>query len=437
MYIPGGRPRLRHRRQLLTVLLVVVTSLIILSLGTTQVALGAKVKLTWLSAMWEINDQFHRDMVAEFNAMQDEIEVELETIASNSQQAEAVLLRVAAGTPPDIVDFHPNYFYNIAKEGILLNLSPVLAQDPDFNLNDFYKPVLDSLTVDGKLYGIPQRISYYNLYYNADFFSAAGLPFPAVNWFDPNWTWETYRQAAGKLSRDTNGDGVFDVVGSVFSTATGQIVSWLAQGGARLFDDNYTELTLDTQAGINTLRYLADLITSGVSRTGSWNDFVAGKAAMLHETPAVAQLIRDANFFYAWDVAAFPQGPAGPATALQPVPYAIVASSNHLEEAVVFFKYFFSREMSMRQSAAGITVQPRRSVVTSSSFRTQLGVKNADAILQALDVAVPIPSHNRNFVAINSAIKSMLGKVFKGEVAPHLAVEGIKSQVAALLAEGK
>ena len=114
---------------------------------------------------------------------------------------------------------------------------------------------------------------------------------------------------------------MFDVVGSIFNTGyRPDSIPGLAQGGARLFDDNYTELTLDTQAGINTLRYLADLITSGVSRIDSRNDFVAGKAAMLHETPAMAQLIRDANFSYAWDVAAFPQGPAGPATALQPYP---------------------------------------------------------------------------------------------------------------------
>ncbi len=398
---------------------------------------GEKVKVTWLTTMWKINEQFHQAIVDEFNNMQNHIVVEMEPIASNAQQADAILMRVAAGTPPDMVDFHPNYFYSFVKGGILQDLNPLLTRDPGFNLADFYKPVMDSVTVNGKLYAIPQRISYYHLYYNVDYFQSAGVKVPAADWQDKAWNWDAYRQAADKLSRDANGDGVFDQVGGVFSSITGQIVYWLAQGGASLFDAGYTKLTLNTPAAIDTMRYLAEGMTRGVMRWGVWNDFAAGKSAMLNETPAVIQLIRQANMAYNWEVAALPQGPAGPATALQPVPYALIASSQHQNEAAEFFRYLFSREGSARQSAAGIIVQPRRSVVTSSAFQSGLGLKNSRAVIQALDFATPIPSNNMKFVDISNAISNMIRTVASGQSAPAAAVAAIESNINALLAEGR
>jgi len=344
---------------------------------------------------------------------------------------------VAAGTPPDIVDFHPNYFYGMARDGILLDLSELLGNDPAFDLNDFYKPVLDALTVKGKLYGIPQRISYYHLYYNADFFGAAGLHPPAADWLDRSWNWEAYLQAARKLSIDQDGDGVIDRAGGTFGQVIGHLVYWFAQGGTGLFDPDYTRLNLGSSQGIETLRYLADGFSHGAFRWGPWNDFASGKTAMLNETPAVIQLLRDAKMAYGWEVAALPQGPAGPATSLQPVPYALIATSPHKEEAAEFFKFMFSKEMSQRQSAAGIIIQPRRSVVTSPAFRQGLGVANAKAVLDALNYATPIPNHLQNFTTISNTIFSMVNKVCAGQMAPQQAMASIEDQIAALLAEGR
>lgn len=419
-----------------------LSRLILLVLGLVvfvgAVAGAEPVKITWLTTMWKINPEFHEAIVEEFNSMQDRIVVEMQPIASNGEQAEALLLQVAAGNPPDIVDFHPNYFYGFVRQGILLDLNPILSKDPDFDLDDIYEPVRESLTVDGKLYGIPQRISYYHLYYNADHFNEAGIAVPAADWTDASWNWDTYRQAAGRLSRDTNGDGALDRIGGVFSGAVGNTVGWLAQGGARLFDKEYRELTLDTPEAIRTLEYLADGMTRGVFRIASWRNFAASEASMLFETPAVANLIRQSDMSSSWEVGALPQGPAGPATALQPVPYALVASSPHQAEAAEFFKFLFGKEGSLRQSTAGLIVQPRRSVATEEINRAVGPPFNVKSVYQALDFATPIPNHNQKFPEIQGIIsKTLTGQVYTGEMNPTAAVASIKSQIDALLAEGR
>ena len=402
-------------------------------------AAGAEpVKITWLTTMWKINAEFHEVIVEEFNSMQDRIVVQMDPISSNAEQAEAFVLRVAAGQPPDIVDFHPNYFYGFVRQGLLLDLGPILSRHPEFDLDDIYVPVRESLTVDGKLYGIPQRISYYHLYYNVDHFNEAGVAVPASDWTDPSWNWDAYRQAAGRLSRDTNGDGVLDRVGGTFTGAIGNLVGWLAQGGARLFDPGYTTLALDSPEAIRTLEFIADGMTRGVFRIATWQVFAGDQSSMLFETPAVANLLRESGMTSRWEVGPLPQGPAGPATALQPVPYALVAASPHQAEAAEFFVYLFGKEGSLRQSGAGLIVQPRRSVALEEIARAQGPPFNVRAVYQALDFATPIPSNNEKFPEIQGVItRALTGQIYSGQAPPATAIAGIESQVEALLAEGR
>jgi hypothetical protein len=138
--------------------MLVVSCLLMLGASSVQ---AAKVKITWMTTMWKVNEPLHLQIIDEFNGSQDRIEVTMEPIASNDAEAETILLRIAAGTPPDMVDFHPRYFYPFVRNGVLVDIEPFLKEDKRFGLDDFFPAVLESMRVGGTLYGLPQRISVY------------------------------------------------------------------------------------------------------------------------------------------------------------------------------------------------------------------------------------------------------------------------------------
>ncbi|MGI6608970.1 MAG: ABC transporter substrate-binding protein [Limnochordia bacterium] len=413
--------------------MLVVSCLLMLGASSVQ---AAKVKITWMTTMWKVNEPLHLQIIDEFNGSQDRIEVTMEPIASNDAEAETILLRIAAGTPPDMVDFHPRYFYPFVRNGVLVDIEPFLKEDKRFGLDDFFPAVLESMRVGGTLYGLPQRISVYHLYYNIDQFDGAGVAVPSPSWSDARWNWEAYRQAAGKLTKDADGDGVYERVGASIGGIVEQLLPWIWQGGASLFDRDYQTLTLDSAEGIGTLDYLAEGLRAGVFRQEGWQGFQAGNAAMHLNIPTVMTTYLQTTIFR-WDLAALPRGSAGAATVIQPIPYGLVANSKHLPEAAEFFRFFFSRDISRRQSENGIVMQPRRSVTASSAFMPNPPPHNKISLLEALEYARPVPSHNLKFPDITSVIVRTLSQVWTGKADSRTAVASMKQQVNALLAEGR
>ena len=401
-----------------------------------QVAFAQSTTVKWLTVMAVVDEAFHRAVVEEFNDSQQRIEVEMELIANDTLQREQIVLRVAAGTPPDVVDVNPMFFYQLVKDGILEEIERYLAPYPAFQLDDFYPAVLDSLRVDGKLYGVSQRISIYHLFYNADMFNAAGLTPPSASWSDPRWDWAAFREAAGKLSQDVNGDGTLEVVGASVSNALEYMLPFVWQAGGRLFSEDYSRLALNSNEALAAVEYLADGRRRGIFQSRGVDQFIARTAAMHADIPPRLIALRSQADFN-WDVAAFPMGPAGSATVIQPIPYGIVASSPNKEEAAEFLRFLFSVDMSRRQSEQGIIVQPRRSVVSSDAFIPDPPPANKETIIEALAVARPIPNLNVKYPEIREVIQDALTPVWEGRMDARVAIAGIEGQVSALLAEGR
>ncbi len=86
-----------------------------------------------------------------------------------------------------------------AKNGWLVNLSPLLAQDPSYDTSDLLKPIASSLTYNGGLYGLPFYGESSMVYYRKDLFKAAGLTMP----LHPTWT--QIASFAAKLNNPSKG----------------------------------------------------------------------------------------------------------------------------------------------------------------------------------------------------------------------------------------
>jgi len=413
--------------------------LLTMLLGTAvAAAANERVHLTFLSYFSIHNRDLAQQVVDEFNASQDRIEVELQLAAGNTlQHAEEIQVRTASGVAPDIFDVHPAQFYQFMADGLFLDLTPALERDPAFNLSDFHPSVLESVKLNGKIFALPQRISMYVLLYNKDMVAAAGVPAPSASWSDAAWNWDAMRSAGRFLRADTDGDGTMDRFGTAISTGVHQkFLPFIWQAGGRLFDPDYTQLTLDRPEGLEAIEYVRTGYEEGVFTTGGIAQLVNGQVAMTVEIPPTMVQLRE-NASFEWEVAALPMGPAGAATTMQPVPYGVAATTKHPEEALEFFKYLHSTEVGIRETVNGILLQPRRSVVTSEAFTSNPPPSNVQTFVQALEVARPAPALNLNYSQAVNRINQALAPVWRGEADARAALEGVKDAVATLLQEGK
>lgn len=415
-----------------------VAAAFLAALASVQAAAQSRVELTFLSYFAIHNEALARQVVDDFNARQDRIYVDLQIASGGTTaHAEEILVRTAAGVAPDIFDVHPAQFYDFMNRGLFYDLTQALERDAEFNLDDFHPSVLESVKLNGKIYALPQRISMYVLFYNADMVAGAGLAPPSPRWDDPAWDWEALRTAGRFLRADTSGDGAIDRYGVAISTAVNmKLLPFIWQGGGDIFDRDYTELTLDQPEALRAIEFVRNGYQEQVFGTGGVAQLIRGQTAMAVDIPPTMNNLRE-NASFDWDVAALPMGPAGNATTMQPVPYGIAATTKHPQEALEFFKYLHSVEVGMLESQNGILLQPRRSVVTSSAFAPTPPPYHPETFLQALEVARPVPDKNLNFAQIMNVVNSALSPVWRGEVDARTALAGVKEVVAALLAEGK
>ena len=73
-------------------------------------------------------------------------------------------------------------FYDLATRGLLMDLGPFIAKDPDFDPNNFLPGVFESARVNGIQYAAALLRMGADRYYNRTWFQQAGLPDPQPGW---------------------------------------------------------------------------------------------------------------------------------------------------------------------------------------------------------------------------------------------------------------
>ena len=64
-----------------------------------------------------------------------------------------------------------------------------------YRLSDFYKPLLNSASRDGKWLTVPFAPTPIVVFYNKEWFDQANVAYP-----DPNWTWEDFSDIGSTAS---------------------------------------------------------------------------------------------------------------------------------------------------------------------------------------------------------------------------------------------
>lgn len=98
-----------------------------------------------------------------------------------------------------------------SMQGTLLDLTDLIASDPQVSTNDYLDVIVDALEINGRIFALPTSINTSLLYYNKALFNASADAIRSALSLQPtdsvypqvNWTYEDYVKAGVALSKYT------------------------------------------------------------------------------------------------------------------------------------------------------------------------------------------------------------------------------------------
>jgi multiple sugar transport system substrate-binding protein len=107
-----------------------------------------------------------------------------------------VLRTLSAGTAPDIFYVDLYWAETVAKTGLVQPLDEYLADSEILSKGDLIPVLVDSYTIDGKLYAVSKDFNSLVIFYNKDMFDAMGVPYPSDD--------DTWATLLGKIAQVNN-----------------------------------------------------------------------------------------------------------------------------------------------------------------------------------------------------------------------------------------
>jgi len=320
-------------------------------------------------------------LAQEFMKQHPDIGVIYEASPANWQEISGkIFAEFASGDAPDVLEG----VAGLAERGLLLDLDPLIARDSkEIDFSDFYEPSVEPSPLDDRRYGLPvYGMLIVVLFYNKDLFDSAGIPYP-----DASWTWQTFVDAAKRLTLDTDGDGYTDVYGcNVFLTSVSGQGPIMWSYGCDYLNREMNKVTVNCPECVEAFQMLYDLrwkhnvlprVSEGREGAPTLMLFSAGRFAMEVTHAALIRDLRAAGHKIRWDVAPVPKGPRGRATRFGSYPLSIASTTKHPEEAWELLKFLaspFAMRTRLRMGSAAFT-PARRSVAESPDY---LGVTPPD-----------------------------------------------------------
>jgi multiple sugar transport system substrate-binding protein len=306
----------------------------------------------------------------DFEAANPGVDVRVEGIPGAGEYVQKMLLHFVAGTQPDVMVVDASSAAVFVNNGLLADLSPYIAKDPDVALEDYYPNVVDIARREDKVYAIPGDFTPMVLYYNKDLFDEAGLPYP-----DGSWDFEEFIQTAKRLTNRSKGRHGF-----VFSNWMPGWIMWLWNNGGDVLspDGSRARGFLDSDQNVETVSWIRDMIlvhkvAPTLSETASTGVdlFANGQAAMAISGHWAmigyknAPKGPDGKPKINWQrlgVAPLPHNTPQSHTVMYEAGFAMPRNSPNPELGWKLIKMWTSREFQAKYNASGIAICARKDV---------------------------------------------------------------------------
>lgn len=330
--------------------------------GLPQVGRSREIILTYWG-LWEPEGVI-KEVIAEWEKENPDIKVSYVQQTSREYR-ERLQSALARGEGPDIFRFHNTWLPMLKNE---LDPMPAEVMDASTFERVFYPVVTSSLRSGVNYLGLPLEIDTLALFYNQDFFSAAGV--------SPPQTWDDLRQAAYRLTIRNEG-GEIQRAGVAMGT-TGNVWHWSDILGLMMLQ-NGADLTNPTGSlAEDALTYYT--IFSKTDRV--WNDtlpssilaFATGKAAMIFGFSWDVFEVKSLNANLNFKVVPVPQLPGNEINWASFWVEGVAQKSENTQEAWDFLKFLSSKEIMEKlyqaQSKVRLFGEPYSRVEMAGSLQT-------------------------------------------------------------------
>lgn len=275
-------------------------------------------------------------------------------------------------------------------------VAKIASRDPEFDWSDFLAGSKTAATYDGKLSGIPYRITTGIMVYQKEILAKAGFDrFPS--------TFAEFEKAA--LAVSTPPDRfAFGLMGKQGSGLYTTLASWLYSAGGRLVDFKGGEIFINRPEAVTALQFLADLVVKHkVSppevTTWEYDDIIAGgqrdRYVMAQTFAPYMTLMNDANNSrtagrWAGSVVPGHTDAAQSRTWIDGHFLGVPRYTKNADWSIEFIRMACSRQWQLRSMERG-NAPPRGSVLRNPEMAAKLGWPPVAA--QAIETGIPTPAH--------------------------------------------
>ncbi len=263
---------------------VLISILVIAFAGVT----AAQVELeVWHSLSPDFGAPEFERFGEEFNALQDDIVVNVVYTGGYTDTLRRAEAALAAGNPPAISMFEQTRGAGFVDAEAMLPLDDLIARDPDTDVGDFFERLLTICTMDGQLWCIPFNTSTPLIYYNADMFRDAGLD-PDT---DVPTTWDELMEVGRAIAQ-------YDDAGELTRWAFGMRTNpgwmfdaWLGQAGGSFLNEAGDEFVFNDEHALEMAEFWLQMIEEDVAvamtTAQTYDEFFAGNQAMVFQSTAL------------------------------------------------------------------------------------------------------------------------------------------------------
>lgn len=370
------------------------------------------------------------ELMAERFEAETGIKVEVEVGPGGAAYREQVTVRTAGGVAPDVMDFNPGQAAVLIKEGLFEDLRPYIEKS-DIDMSQYPPVAIEGMTApDGTMWGFAVSLLPIPVYFNVDMFEQAGLMNPIQ--LGDDWTWDTYLASARALTiRDGEGNPIqFGTIDQRFRWE--QVVH---QAGGMVYDRHVfpTESRFNSPEVLAGIEFRMQMYNEGLIATtgGVW----AGNTALtMIDAPTIINKFKGG---FRMDVALQPKGPGGRGGVVNPDGFQIHSHSKNKEAAWKWIEYLVTNEEGLMEFAV---LTGRLPSLRSAMLRyEEVGLARNEltpnwfALIETTFSPDAYPPYVVPSLAVRDAVNAAFDGIWKGTVAPQIALTQLHEQVTAIL----
>ena len=386
---------------------------------------GPNVQLQFWNGFTGGDGPFMRDMVSQFNSEHQNIDVKM-VVQQWGDYYQKVPTAVASGRGPDVGVMHVDTLATNAARNVIVPLDD-LASSLQLEQSDFAETIWNAGMYKDQRYGIPLDMHPLGFYYNTQHLEQAGVS-------EVPMTREAHDEALEKLKA-----AGFDQPFWQSSTWPAHLMfmSLLWQFGGELYNEDSTEATWNSDAGVQALEWMVNLVKEGYSPKNVAND--ADYIAFKNEKNSfhwdgIWQTQDLAKTSVPWAVAPLPQ--IGDQKAAWAGSHNLVimrqrsADENKLQAAKVFLNWI--SEHSLEWAKAG-QVPARNSVRESEEFKA---LEHQSTLAEQIDY-VKFPPAVPGIGDAQAEMEQAVNRAVLMKQTPKQALDQAASKAKQLLAENQ